>query len=483
MISRPRAKACPPDPAYRKFGEITVTPQWFKQRRYRHFDEPVTTTFVNKITCPMIVARHDYFPLIKYDMTEKRYKLNPDVGKGHIENKVRPICYASHRDACIYTYYAHLLNSCLETRYRRDKTGECSLAYRKGIGANYIFAADAYRFACENSPVTILALDVKGFFDNLDHGILKSRLKSVLNVERLSKDWYAIFKQLTKYHFVKRKHLEDCPHLKSRFELDHRGKPPHGRIASIAEIKKYGIPIQINPNITKGIMSGIPQGTPISAVLSNVYMVEFDYRAMSFCSDFGAYYRRYSDDILVICKPEHAEHIHKTMIGFVSDERLEINSDKTEVTPFGHSLHCLEKRHRRNVAQYLGFKLDPNGPYLREATLARQWRKALRAMRRTSAISTKRIREGKSNKILVQKLYKKHQYIRVSKGGAIYPVRNFPSYVRARAAAFGGGKKMLRQAKRLEKRVSAEMKKFKVVGKNEVRKREDRLKRIAEDNR
>lgn len=227
----------------------------------------------------------------------------------------------------------------LERQYRKDKTSDFALAYRKGRGANYNFAADAYSFACNNIPVTIMAFDVKEFFYSLDHRTLKFRLKSTLEVDRLTEDWYKIFKNLTSFHFVKLSKMKNHPILKSRFEPG-----CHGRIASIAEVVKLGIPILINPGAVGEKAYGIPQGTPISAVLSNVYMTNIDLQAKHFFDSIGTYYRRYSDDILVICRPQHAEMVECKIVEMTKGEMLEINSDKTEIAPFGHSKRYSDER-------------------------------------------------------------------------------------------------------------------------------------------
>ena len=46
---------------------------------------------------------------------------------------------------------------------------------------------------------------------------------------------------------------------------------------------------------------GIPQGTPISATLANIYMLDFDARVYEETSNRNAYYQRYSDDLIIVC--------------------------------------------------------------------------------------------------------------------------------------------------------------------------------------
>src|SRR6185312_4403266 len=46
---------------------------------------------------------------------------------------------------------------------------------------------------------------------------------------------------------------------------------------------------------------GIPQGLAISALLSNVYLIDYDQMMSKKAKDEGFYYRRYCDDILIVC--------------------------------------------------------------------------------------------------------------------------------------------------------------------------------------
>ena len=91
-----------------------MTPDWFRRRGYRHLDTPVGRAFAAKATDATFVARHDWTPLISYEKREKRYK-----AKCHkTVNKPRKIKDASHRDACILSYYAARLTDLLDARYR-----------------------------------------------------------------------------------------------------------------------------------------------------------------------------------------------------------------------------------------------------------------------------------------------------------------------------------------------------------------------------
>lgn len=188
--SRLRVRAISPKLCFRSL----FLAKWLKLRRYRHFDLPVNDDFVSNVMQPNFVAQHSFSPLIGYVKSEKRYKKSTK----QTILKSRSIMYASHRDACIFAWYNRLLNSSLESYYARLDLNSCVLAYRALGKANFDFATDAYAFSTANGPVDILAFDVTGFFDNLDHKRLKTKLKQVLGVSELSVDWYKVLRNVTR---------------------------------------------------------------------------------------------------------------------------------------------------------------------------------------------------------------------------------------------------------------------------------------------
>ncbi|HYM36434.1 MAG TPA: reverse transcriptase domain-containing protein, partial [Steroidobacteraceae bacterium] len=263
--------------------------EWFKPRRYKHVDRPVCAAYAEKIaSTPLLVEQHSFSPLIHYLKAVKRYKPGPHK----TVVKERPIMYASHRDACILSCYSLRLNERLEEFYKGNALGEHVIAYRSLGKANYDFSAEVFEYAKAHSPCVILAFDVRGFFDTLDHRLLKARLNRILGTSTLSPDWYQVFKFVTKFHFLEKRELLGHPTFAGRF--DQKGPVP---IGTIAEIKEAGVKVYSNLNPK----AGIPQGTPISASLSNLYMVDFDLATKGYCDSIGALYRRYSDDILVVC--------------------------------------------------------------------------------------------------------------------------------------------------------------------------------------
>jgi RNA-directed DNA polymerase len=396
-----------------------MRPAWFSKRGYKHFDAPVGELYACGVEAGSSIDEHAWSPLIHYEKRVKRYK--PTNGK--TVYKVRPIMYASHRDACILSKYACELTRRLDDFYEGEGLASNVIGYRRLGKSNYDFSADAYRFAKANAPCVVLCFDITGFFDHLDHHLLKKNLKQLLGTPELSKDWYRVFRHVTRYHYVSREALAAHPDIGPRLK-----SPKPQPVASIAEVKAAGIPIKPNPNAF-----GIPQGTPISSAFSNLYMIDVDRAMASLCSAYGALYQRYSDDILVICKPEQEAAIQAALMAAVATMKLEIKDEKTERAVFDGSGDA--------GFQYLGFNVTETGATIRPSSFARQWRKLKYSIKKTRKIGALAIEEGRADKIYTKRLRRR-----------FYPVgvRNFSAYARRAAKAFGSNA-IARQVRRLER--------------------------------
>ena len=272
-------------------------------------------------------------------------------------------------------------------------------------------------------PCSVLCFDVTGFFDNLDHTVLKNNLKWTLGVKELPPDWYAVFRHVAKHRWIDKDDIAAHPVFGSRL-LD----PSHGPFATISEVKEAGIKIHKNPN-----RYGIPQGTPISAVFSNLYMLDFDRALVDACEKAGALYQRYSDDILIVCSSADKAAMLALVQSSLAALKLSLSAEKTEIVSFGAG--------PGSTFQYLGFEMSPSGAVVRASSLSRQWRKLKRNIRRAKADGEKAIQEGKATKIFTKRLRE-----RFSPTGS----RNFSSYARRAAEAFES-KKMVSQLRRLER--------------------------------
>ena len=167
-----------------------MRPFRFKRRFYRHFDLPITSKDICvKLCTPDYVARHSFLPLLHFEKKKIRYKKE----ERKTIRKIREINISSHKDSCIYSYYAYNLGCKLEHYYEENNISDNVIAYRALGKANYHFAADAKRFIknyFNNNPnrnIIALCFDIEGFFDNLSHKTIKQNLKKYINLIRYLK--------------------------------------------------------------------------------------------------------------------------------------------------------------------------------------------------------------------------------------------------------------------------------------------------------
>ena len=106
------------------------------------------------------------------------------------------------------------------------------------------------------------------------------------------------------------------------------------RICSIKDfrtkVRNINNLINRNPKQKLHLNKGIPQGTPISALLSNIYMLDFDVKLKNFLDKTNSSYYRYCDDILIITPEMNTEKIEKEIYDLIDKFKLDINKDKTE---------------------------------------------------------------------------------------------------------------------------------------------------------
>jgi RNA-directed DNA polymerase len=157
------------------------------------------------------------------------------------------------------------------------------------------------------------------------------------------------------------------------------------------------------------------------------------------CKAHGALYQRYSDDILIVCRVGSEAEFIAMVEKSLREHKLKLADEKTDRQLFDP--------HSAAVFQYLGFNISLDGAVIRPSSLARQWRKAKRAIKKTRNTGLMAMSRGKADKIFVRKLRR-----RFSPVGS----RNFSSYSR-RAGDVFGSKKIGRQVSRLERKVDAEI--------------------------
>ncbi|MDO8486408.1 MAG: reverse transcriptase domain-containing protein [Candidatus Staskawiczbacteria bacterium] len=424
-----------------------------KKRRYLHFDARIKSIghrLINEISNPDYVIGRFFYPFIKDVQITRRYKRNTE-GVKFIESKRRPICYASHKDAFIFSWYAYILNYLYEIKIKGLGISNNAIAYRSFLRKNNVhFAKEVFNFIKIKKECVVLCFDIVNFFDSLDHKIVKSVWKNLLidtdliENNGLPKDHYAVFKASTKYSFAIKKNIFKF------FKIDKKNIKSFSKICEQEDFQKIVRTVGlIQKNNEK---KGVPQGIAVSSVLSNAYMIDFDLAVAQYVAGFDGLYRRYSDDIIVVCEKDNYRNTEVFIKEQIAKLKLEIQSEKTEIRLFSiddqKKINCTDENGKQSKLQYLGIQTDGLEEKFRGKTVAKFYRRIAWRTKREFWLS----RKSKNN--IAQK--------RLNKRFAYSENRNFMSYARM-AVSLLNSKKLKEQfsVKKIVQIIGRKVKKYK----------------------
>lgn len=355
------------------------------QKQYPHFDKPLSLGELADIANdPQRVAANAFFPFIQFKKSWIPFRAD-----GTQKPKERLIRFACRRDSAIFSRYRAFLSDLYEAQLEARDISDSVLAYRRiplspdsrGGKCNIHFAKEAFESIQGLETCCAVVMDISKYFDNIDHERLKLCWAGLLSCPSLPDDHYAVFKALTQYRWVER----DQAYLALEFERRKSGfKVPKGLKQLCAPIKfreriaAAGL-IQINEN-----NYGIPQGAPLSDVLANLYLLQFDIEISAWVKRQGGVYRRYSDDILMVLPGGFEEgqaafqFASRAIKGYGPE--LEIKKEKTSIVRYfplakGQGFECMNDSKGKNGLEYLGFRFDGRRVYLRDSTVSRYYRK------------------------------------------------------------------------------------------------------------
>lgn len=355
-------------------------------RNLAHFDVKVSLAQVwEYISDPKKIEKHGFYPFINYTLSTRKYD---ELSEDKTKVKDRDICYSAHIDRFIYQYYGFLLNQQYNNRAKADGIQEASIAYRDELHKNNIhFAEKAISFIKTQAECYVIIGDFAKFFDSLDHDYLKTRLCDLLGKDKLPPDFYAVFKNITKYSTWSREHL--LSHNKmGTTKKDLVAFNKLDRAISVKQFKELKKQV-IKPHKEK---FGIPQGSAISAVFSNVYMLAFDKSINDYTTGNSGLYMRYSDDFIVVLPKTNLEHF-KTQFQHISSlissiPGVKLEPDKTQLFEYKNGIirSCNEDvldgvPNSHDLMNYLGFTFNGRFVSIRDKTVSRYYNKLYRKIR------------------------------------------------------------------------------------------------------
>lgn len=386
------------------------------------------------------ISSYAFFPLIHAIIKERRYKQDPNKEKGikcHSYNngntkkstsKNRPLHYATHMDAAIFSYYSEIiLNKYEEYLSNRPLLSQAITAYRRIPKIDSIknkstinFAHDAFteiQNRALKKDCIVLKFDIKSFFNEINHDFLKKQWAEILGHKFLPTDHYNVYKGVTRFSYIMKDDFRkgNCVNgRRSGFDEKKLAKLRKNKVHSFFEspkefrqaIKNQEIRIHKFPFRKDGIPCGFPQGLPISSTLANLYLLKFDEAIIeNVVLKFNGYYRRYSDDIVVLTTKDHIEEVEKFVINEILKYKVEISTEKTERFIFRKEISKSEERVesiRMNKDDsmdygipltYLGFEFYGHKTLVKSANLGKFYRRMI------SSVKTKTKRAHQSMKI------------------------------------------------------------------------------------
>jgi len=410
-----------------------------------HFDLPVGVDTARRyVTQPGKVAKHAFYPLIRFNIVTYKIKKDEFGLVGERKIKTREISYAAHLDSHVYAYYASLISDAYEKKLKEFGLGSSVLAFRSLGESNIDFAKRAFDEIRRRGSCIAIALDVKGFFDTLDHAILKRQWAAVLDSNSLPPDHFSVYKALTSFAWVDRSSLYG--------KLGISENNPKASGLRVCNAETFRDVVRGSGLINTGGPKGIPQGTPISAIASNVYMLEFDKEISALMARLGGYYLRYCDDILIILDKDDDRKTENAIYDLIKNNyKLEINSDKTERSVFRKRANG---QFSNRPLQYLGFTYDGQRVLIRSAALAKFSNRMKRGVRLAKLTAKSRNKSRSALGLGERGIFKRKLYTRYSMVGG----RNFVTYG-YRAAKTFSSESIRRQLRPLWNRLQREIEK------------------------
>lgn len=364
---------------------------------YAHFDLRVSLSMpsIRKYVMDRTkIVTHSFYPFIHFEKKNSRYgKKGP--------KKPRELYYCSHLDRCVYQRYAFLLNYQYNIWACENNIDDVAIAYRDSLGKNNIdFAKDAFDAIRSFPQCFILVGDFTNFFDNLEHQYLKKMMCEVLGVERLPQDCFSVFKNITRFSSWDWKDI-----VKAAGEnIAERGvrKKINSKETVLTKEQFQKNKKDIKKNIS-GV--GVPQGSPISAVLSNIYMIKFDKDIKRYVTSKGGIYMRYSDDFIIVLPYERDAEIAdftSYIFSYVESMKGLIDLQKEKTSCYTYKDEVIYEGDQPSSINYLGFLFDGKNIRIRPRAITKYY---YRMRRKANTIGRSNWTSSKGRRISAKELY------------------------------------------------------------------------------
>lgn len=439
---------------------------WFRLKRYPHIGLPLQLKdrgWVERyVSNPAKIKAHSFFPFIHRKISVRKFRCSKDEygirsDLRFASYKVREVYYANHLDSNVYSFYSAKLKEIYEVKLLQSGASDCVTAYRRiklynskesRNKCNVDFAKEIFEYIKTNKKRNLVSItfDITSFFDNLNHQKLKNIWCSLLDCTKLPDDHYAVYRNLTKFSYIE---LEDIfeefkndivvykdDNSTKRIKIDRIELLKNKDACAFCEkdefdnrIRKKNL-IRKNKHVDSKKLSlrgkGIPQGSPISSTLANIYLLEFDKIINNEILKIGGIYKRYSDDMIVIIDEEYRDSIIELFNKNIALLDLEIQPSKTQIFHFKNfdgKYGCREYNPKtatfnaNNKFEYLGFSFDGESVSLKCSGISKFYRKMKRVINRGGFYA--KYGKNENPQLFKNRLYKRFSIIG-SKRRSIY---------------------------------------------------------------
>lgn len=446
--------------------------EWFKIKKYPHIGKPITIKDYDRVckyvSNPKKIKEHSFLPFIHKQIKKRKFRaddINVKKNKSGKRKrvigkpKIRDIYYASHLDSMVFSYYNSKLVSAYETKLKCEPFNNSIVAYRKipvnlcseKHKCNIDFAKSAFEFikSHSNENLSVIVSDITSFFDHLDHKLLKKQWAFVLNETTLPDDHYNVYKALTRLRYIELKQLfksygktmwvnRNLPYnpkkkIRKRIKINFPRYFKEKEAVSFCHKKEF-IKNNLNLVISANNSRGIPQGSPISATLANIYMFDFDKIVFEKIDSINGFYQRYSDDLIIVCNQKYEDEIIDFLRESIKRKNLEIHPSKTVVYRFekindkftGFRIDEFTKQpDSKHGLEYLGFVFDGQRVLIKNAGFSKYYRNMKRSFKRSASLALNS--KNKDKKLFKSQLYKRFTYRGANRKLIYKPSKNDPN--------------------------------------------------------
>ena len=246
-------------------------------------------------------VRETELEALYHQLQEQRYR--PQAARGlrirQANGKRRLIGLATVRDRIVQRFLLDELNPIVECLF-----SPLSYTYRRGYSAK--MAVDDFMYAY-TEPCWIVQTDIQSFFDSLSWPLLLTQIEQLPLIALEVRSWLQ-------------------QHIKQDIRIDHQTLKRH---------------------------QGVLQGSPLSGILANLSLNDFDWK----CWEAGLTCFRYGDDLILLCGSEReAQQILDRIRNWLNDLYLTLNKSKTRIVGPKESFVYLG--HRFQNVQCLGTTRD-----------------------------------------------------------------------------------------------------------------------------